>query len=100
MVDTDRVVLSFGQEAGRSFHFSVSPGVYRNTRGSAETWTYRARVNASQQLASWIHFTASYGYTLQKGRFVNTLDGTVVDGRELDRNVVTVGLTLRHTFEQ
>ena len=99
-VDTDSVVLRFGQGAGRSFHFSVSPGVYRNTRGSAETWTYRASVNARQGITEWLHFTASYRYSLQQGRFVNTLGGSIVDGREFDRNVVTVGLTLGHTFEQ
>ena len=99
-VDTDSVVFSFGQGAGRSFHFSVSPGVYRNTRGSAETWTYRASVNASQGITEWLHLTASYRYSLQQGRFVNTLGGTVVDGREFDRNVVTFGLTLGHTFAQ
>jgi len=99
-VDTDSVVFRFGQGAGRSFHFGVSPGVYRNTRGSAETWTYRASVDARQGLTEWIHFTARYQYSLQDGRFVDTFGSTVVDPREFDRNVVTFGLTFGHTFEQ
>ena len=97
-VNTDSLVFIFRRDAGRSFNFRLSPGAFRNTRAGAETWTYRASVNANLALAKWLSLTSTYRFTFQRGRFVSTDTGVVVDGREFTRNVVTVGLTLGKSF--
>ena len=99
-VDTDSVSLNFGQGAGRSFRFRVSPGAYRNTRGGVETWTYRANVSARAGLTDWLHFVATYRYSFQQGSFVNTPTGILIDEREFSHNVATIGFTLGDSFEQ